>query len=219
MPPVEETKARLTVSAALIEREQAQRELAAARNRLAALWANPAPRFGRAAGDLERVPPLPAFETLAARIRDNPELARWATEIQRRQAGVEAERAKAVPDITVSGGISRFSVYNDNAYLVGISIPIPVFDQNRGGILEANRRLDKAADERRAVEIRLTTELSDAYQRAARERRERARCCGRTCCPARRARSTPPEGYQLGKFGFLEVLDAQRTLFAARAST
>jgi cobalt-zinc-cadmium efflux system outer membrane protein len=159
--PVEETKARLTVSAALIEREQARRELAAARTRLAALWANPAPRFGRAAGDLERVPPLPAFETLAARIRDNPELARWATEIQRRQAGVEAERAKAVPDITVSGGISRFSVYNDNAYLVGISIPIPVFDQNRGGILEANRRLDKAADEQRAVESRLTTELSE----------------------------------------------------------
>ena len=217
VPPVEETKARLTVSAALIEREQARRELAAARNRLAALWANPAPRFGRAAGDLERVPPLPAFETLAARIRDNPELARWATEIQRRQAGVEAERAKAVPDITVSGGISRFSVYNDNAYLVGISIPIPVFDQNRGGILEANRRLDKAADERRAVESRLTTELSDTYQRAAAIANEIETLRTDLLPGSQRAFDAATQGYQLGKFGFLDVLDAQRTLFQTRA--
>jgi cobalt-zinc-cadmium efflux system outer membrane protein len=215
--PVEETKARLTVSAALIEREQARRELAAARNRLAALWANPTPRFGRAAGDLERVPPLPAFETLAARIRDNPELARWATEIQRRQAGVEAERAKAVPDITVSGGISRFSVYNDNAYLVGISIPIPVFDQNRGGILEANRRLDKAADERRAVESRLATELSDTYQRAAAIANEIETLRTDLLPGSQRAFDAATQGYQLGKFGFLDVLDAQRTLFQSRA--
>ena len=215
--PVEETKARLTVSAALIEREQARRELAAARNRLAALWANPAPRFGRAAGDLERAPPLPAFETLAARIRDNPELARWATEIQRRQAGVEAERAKAVPDITVSGGISRFSVYNDNAYLVGISIPIPVFDQNRGGILEANRRLDKAADEQRAVESRLATELSDTYQRAAAVANEIETLRTDLLPGSQRAFDAATQGYQLGKFGFLDVLDAQRTLFQSRA--
>jgi cobalt-zinc-cadmium efflux system outer membrane protein len=215
--PVEETKARLTVSAALIEREQARRELAAARNRLAALWANPAPRFGRAAGDLERAPRLPAFETLAARIRDNPELARWSTEIQRRQASVDAERAKAVPDITVSGGISRFSVYNDNAYLVGVSIPIPVFDQNRGGILEANRRLDKAADERRAVESRLATELSDTYQRAAAIANEIETLRTDLLPGSQRAFDAATQGYQLGRFGFLDVLDAQRTLFQTRA--
>jgi len=214
--PVEETKARLTLSATLIEREQARRELAAARKRLAALWANPEPRFTRASGDLERVPPLPEFETLAARVRDNPELARWSTELQRRQAGVEAERAKAVPDITVTGGVSRFSVYNDNAYIVGISIPIPVFDQNRGGILEANRRLDKAADERRAVESRLLTDLSDAYQRAAAIAAEIETLRTDLLPGSQRAFDAATQGYQLGKFGFLDVLDAQRTFFQTR---
>jgi cobalt-zinc-cadmium efflux system outer membrane protein len=214
--PVEETKARLVLSTTLIEREQARRELAAVRKRLTALWANPEPRFERATGDLEAVPPLPSFETLAARIRGNPELARWNTEIQHRQAGLEVERAKAVPDITVSGGVSRFSVYNDNAYMVGISIPIPVFDQNRGGILAANRRLDKAADERRAVESRLLTDLSDAYQRAAAIANEIGTLRTDLLPGSQRAFDAATQGYQLGKFGFLDVLDAQRTLFQTR---
>jgi cobalt-zinc-cadmium efflux system outer membrane protein len=214
--PVEETKARLTLSATLVEREQARRELAAARKRLTALWSNPEPRFDRAAGDLESVPTLPAFETLAARVRDNPGLARWTTDVQRRQAGVEAERAKAVPDITVSGGVSRFSEFNDHAYIVGISIPIPVFDQNRGGILEANRRLDKAADERRAVESRLLAELSDAYQRTAAVANEIERLRTDLLPGSQSAFDAATQGYQLGKFGFLDVLDAQRTLFHVR---
>jgi cobalt-zinc-cadmium efflux system outer membrane protein len=215
VPPVEETKARLTVSAALIEREQARRELAAARNRLAAPG-EPRAALGRAAGDLERAPPLPAFETLAARIRDNPELARWATEIQRRQAGVEAERAKAVPDITVSGGISRFTVYNDNAYLVGISIPIPVFDQNRGGILEANRRLDKAADERRAVEPSPPPSCrTPAAPPRSRIEIETLRTDLLPCPQQRVRRGT--QGYQLGKFGFLDARRAAHAVPEPRA--
>ena len=81
----------------------------------------------------------------------NSALARWTSEVERRRASVEAERAKVGADVKLSAGVSRFSAYNDYAYLVGISLPIPVFDQNRGGILEANRRLDKTEEERRAV--------------------------------------------------------------------
>ena len=112
--------------------------------------------------------------------------------------------------------MTRFGVYNDTAYMVGISIPIPVFDQNRGGILEANRRLDKAADERRAVESRLLTELSDTYQRAAAIGNEIETLRAELLPGSQRAFDAATQGYQLGKFGFLDILDAQRTLFQTR---
>jgi len=214
--PVEETKARLALASVEVELEQAKRELIATRNALGALWGEPNPRFRKAIGDLAKPVPLPSYEALVERVRDNPELARWRSEISRRQARVEAERAKAVPDVTLSAGVARFSQFDDHAYMVGIAIPIPVFDRNRGGILEASQRLDKASDERRAVETRLLTELAQAYQRLAAIDKEILTLRTILLPGAQSAFDVATAGYQLGKFSFLDVLDAQRTLFQTR---
>ena len=215
--PVEETKAQLAHAAARVESEQAKRQLAAARQRLSAVWAVAAPRFSEAAGDLERLPILPPYEDLVERVRRNPELVRWDAEAARRRAGIDAERAKAVGDITVSAGVRRFSQFDDNALVLGLSIPLPIFDQNRGGILEANRRLDKALDEQRAAQSRLTVELAEVYQRLGAVGSEIDALRTSILPGARSAYDAATKGYQLGRFGILDVLDAQRTLFQARA--
>lgn len=215
--PVEETKARLASAAAQVELEQAKRELAAARNALGALWGNARPRFEIAVGDLERIAPLPAYEELAERLRDNPDLGRWSSETARRQAAVEAEKAKTVPDVTVTAGVSRFSQFNDDAYMVSISVPLPLFDRNQGGIMEASRRLDKATDERHAAEGRVLAELAQVYQRLAAIEGEIGILRTTLLPGAQSAYEAATRGYQLGKFGFLDVLDAQRTLFQTRS--
>ena len=215
--PIEETKARLALASAQVEYEQVKRQLAAARKRLAAMWNNPNPRFRGADADLEKFGALPDYERLVESVRNNPDLARWSSEIARRQANIEVERAKAVPDITVSAGWRRFSQFDDHAYIVGLSIPIPVFDQNRGGILEANRRLDKSMDEQRAAASRLQTELAQSFHRLSAIRSEIDMLRTSILPGARSAYDGVTKGYQLGKFGFLDVLDAQRTLFQARS--
>jgi len=214
--PVEETKARLAQASAEVELEQAGRERAAARSTLGALWGSRDPRFEIAEGDLETTVPLPAYEQLAERVRSNPELARWSSEIERRRAAVDGEKAKAVPDVTVTAGVSRFSQFDDRTYMVGISVPLPLFDTNRGGILEANRRLDKASDEQRAVESRLLAALAQVYQRLAAIDKEIATLRSVLLPGAQSAFDAATKGYQLGRFGYLDVLDAQRTLFQAR---
>lgn len=214
--PVEETKARLAQASAGVELEQARREVTAARRSLGALWASPDPRFERAVGDLERPLRLPAWDQLSGRVRNSPGLARWSSEVARRRAGVDVESAKAFPDVTVTAGVTRFSQFDDRAWSVGISLPLPLFDRNRGGVLEASRRLDKAGDEYRAEEGRLLAELSQAYERLAAVIRE-IEVLRATLLPgARSAFEAAARGYELGKFGFLDVLDAQRTLFQTR---
>lgn len=214
--PVEETKARLAQGSAEIELEQARREGMAARRTLGALWTSHDPRFEKAVGDLDRTLPLPSYEQLAERVRDNPELARWMSEIERRRAVVDGEKAKAIPDVTLTAGVTRFSQFDDRAYLVGISVPLPLFNSNHGGILEANRRLEKAADEQRAAESRVLTALSQAYQRLAAIDKEIVTLRSILLPGAQSAFDAATRGYQLGKFGFLDVLDAQRTLFQTR---
>ena len=214
--PVEETKARLTQASAEVEQEQARREAIAARNALGALWADPNPGFAKAVGDLEKTTALPAYEQLAQRVRDNPELARWSSEIERRRAGVDAEKAKTVPDVTLTAGVTRFSQFDDRAYVVGISLPLPLFNRNQGGILEASRRLDKASDESRAAESRVLTQLTRTYQRLAATDNEIRTLRAALLPGAQSAFEAAAKGYQLGKFGFLDVLDAQRTLFQTR---
>ena len=214
--PVEETKAQLTQGGAEVELEQAARERVAARSTLGALWGSHDPRFERAVGDLEKIVPLPAYERLAERVRNNPELARWSSEIERRRAGVDAAKAKAIPDVTVTAGVTRFNQFDDRAYRIGIAVPLPLFDRNQGGVLEANRRLDKAADEQRATESRLLAALAQAYQRLAAIDKEIATLRSILLPGAQSAFDAASKGYQLGKFGFLDVLDAQRTLFQTR---
>lgn len=214
--PVEETKARLAQATAEIELEQARREGLAARSALGALWGTPSPRFETVVGDLEKTVSLPAYEQLAERVRDNPELARWASETARRQAGVDTEKAKAVPNVTLSAGVKRFSQFDDRAFIVGISVPLPLFDRNRGGILEASRRLDKASDELHATQGRVMAELARTYQRVAAIEGEIKTLRNALLPGAQSAFDAAVKGYELGKFGFLDVLDAQRTFFQAR---
>lgn len=215
--PVEETRARLAFSSAEVELEQAKRQLIAARQNLSALWNDPAPRFDKAVGELGELVPLPPYEQILERARRNPDLARWSDEAARRRADLQAQRAKAVPDVTVSAGVARFSEFDDHAYTVGISVPIPLFDQNRGGILEASRRLDQAEDERRAAEARQIGELSQVYQRLTAIQNEIETLRTVLLPGAQSAFDAAAKGYQLGKFGFLDVLDAQRTLFQTRS--
>jgi outer membrane protein, heavy metal efflux system len=215
--PVEETRARLAFSSAQVELEQAKRQLVAARQSLSALWNDRNPRFDKAVGELGELVSLPPYEQLLERAQKNPDLARWSDEATRRRADLQAQRARAVPDVTVSAGVARFSEFNDHAYTVGISVPIPLFDQNRGGVLEASRRLDQAEDERRAAEARQLAGLAQIYQRLTAIQNEIETLRTVLLPGAQSAFDAAAKGYQLGKFGFLDVLDAQRTLFQTRS--
>ena len=215
--PVEETKAGVATASVLIDLTRTERELEAARKRLAATWGSTAPRFQRALGVIEAVFPIPTLERLMERLRQNPELARWATEIAERQAVIGLEETRAIPDLTASFGVRHFDDPGDDALVVGISLPLPVFNRNQGAILEAQRRLIKAEEERRAVEVRVATALSSAYQTLAGAHAETAALKAQVLPGAQSALEATSKGYRLGKFSLLDVLDAQRTLFGAKA--
>lgn len=214
--PVEETKARVAEASAKVELGQARVDLTAARKRLVTTWGSAQPRFSMAEGRTDQLPVLLSDEELAARLDKAPQLARARHEVERFTALAELARAKRIPDVTVSLGAKRAEELGRNQAVVGLSIPLPVFDRNQGGLLEALRRADKARDELHTAVLRLGAEVTGNHERLKALLMEAQTLHQEIVPGARSAYEAASKGYELGKFSFLDVLDAQRTFFQAR---
>ncbi|HYD81641.1 MAG TPA: TolC family protein [Paucimonas sp.] len=215
--PVEETKARVAESSVRLELQHAKLELAMARKRLAATWGNPAPRFERAEGQAEALPALPDPAALTQRLPQAPAIVRARAERDRREALARLESRRRIPDLTVSLGVKRSEELGRNRAIVGLSLPLPIFDQNRGNLLEARRRADKAREELSSAELLLDQEVHQAIGRLTLARQEVEVLQNDIVPAARQAMEAAAKGFEYGKFSFLDMLDAQRTLLAARS--
>lgn len=215
--PVEETRARVAESGVRVELGQAASELETARRRLAATWGSTTPGFDRAQDHMGELPSVPTLPELAQRLEQSPDLLRARMEVQRRQALAQVERSRRIPDPVVSIGAKRDEQLGRNQAIIGVSVPLPLFDRNQGNILEALRRTDKARDELTATEVRLHSELAQAYGRLSATRNEVSLLQKEVLPGAQSAYEATTKGFELGKFSFLEVLDAQRTFFQAQS--
>lgn len=215
--PVERTRAEVTVANFDVELSAARRDLAQTRARLAALWGATEPRFSGLAGNLDRLPVLADLPTLSARLAQNPALARYDDETDQRQAALTAARAVAVPDVTLS---PAYRHHNDppaaEVAVATVQVPLPLFDRNQGNIRAARVELAKVGPLRQAAAARLHAELADAYRGAVAARGEISLLETRVLPAARDTFRLLNEGYGLGKFNYLEILDARRTLASAR---
>jgi cobalt-zinc-cadmium efflux system outer membrane protein len=214
--PVEQTRAQVPLSAARIAQDRAHFALEAAHKELAALWSGKTANFKHAAGSLESIAPVPSREQLASLLEQNPDVARWESEEQQRSARLALERANAIPDLTLFAGGRNFQETDDNAFVAGVSIPLPLFDRNQGGIAAARSARSKAMEERRAARYQAVASLAAGY-RDLRGSFVEAKTLRELILPAAKESFEAANlGYREGKFGFLEVLDAQRTLFEVR---
>ncbi|MDR2549905.1 MAG: TolC family protein [Desulfobulbus sp.] len=216
--PLEGTKAGVALSETRIQLTRAQNELAAARSRLAASMGLETASFQRVSGKLETLAPIPSAEDLNAYLDRNPDIARWVKEKEQRDAALAMEKAKRIPDVTISGGMQYYADTDDSALLVGISVPLPLFDRNQGNIAEAEHRRAKAREESRSSRTKAVTTLSDAYRMLASSYAESKSLQDDIVPAAQKVFADTEEGFREGKFDFLELLDAQRTLFTAKES-
>lgn len=214
--PVEEKKASVILATNRIKLEQAKRGLRVARKLLAATWGSTSPNFEKVSGRLHVVKPIPTAEHLVHRISQNPNIVRWITEIEQRKAAVELEHAERISNLTLSAGVQSFNETNDNAFVLGVSMPLPIFNRNQGGILEAQHRLAKAGEGRKASEVQILTALAKKYQELSGAFSEVTALKNDVLPGAQSAFDAANEGFRQGKFSYLDVLDAQRILFEAR---
>lgn len=214
--PLKETKAKVALSIAQMQSERANQALQSARTQLSATWGAHTPAFQAVTGPFYEVPPVPHPNDLTARISQNPDIARWPAEKQKYFAALDLEKAKATSDLTLSGGLQQLNEGDDTAFILGLSIPIPMFDRNQAGIRRATYAMEKAEEVRKAVEINVHAALSEAARRLSTAFAEATVLTNDVLPGAKSAYDAAGQGYREGKFDYLDVLDAQRTLFEAK---
>jgi cobalt-zinc-cadmium efflux system outer membrane protein len=214
--PLEANRARVDVSREKLRVERERRNLEVARRELAALWGASDPSFTLAAADLFAVRPVPPADALEVHLSESPEFRRLDEELELRAAKLRSERALAWPDLTLTGGVKRIEELDLHAYLAGISIPLPIFDRNQGGVDEARVGILIAEQSRRAGEVRLRTGFFSAWQALDAAAKEAATLARSVLPAARGTFEASRDALREGKLGYLEVLLAQRTLFETR---
>ncbi|MES2985236.1 MAG: TolC family protein [Pseudomonadota bacterium] len=214
-PLIQKSKAEVTLATATFNVEQARQELSVARMQLATL-------LGRSQLT-ERLDTSSFFaveETAAPQadaIERTPDMLRLRLHEDRAKALLDIEQAGAIPDPVVSLGVRQLRQTNDHAFVVGVSIPLPVMHSNSGNIASASAEVTRTASDQQTARLGLLQRYAAAIS-ARRTAYVKATSYKTTVLPAaEQAFALSRQGYGAGKFQYLEVLDAQRTLFDARA--
>ena len=215
--PVEETRAQVAASTVKLDLIRAHSALVTARAKLAALWGNPAPCFAQVAGEMALLPELPPLASQRELLSQAPSMQVARAELAQRQAMAQVELSRRVPDVALTVGSKRSEELGRTQAVFGVSVPLPLFDRNQGAVLAAARRVDQARDGLAATASQLEAELVQAREEYASARAQALALQGEILPGAQSAYDAASTGFEYGKFGFLDVLDAQRTLLQAQS--
>ncbi|MBC3413058.1 TolC family protein [Pseudomonas sp. SWRI51] len=214
--PVEATRAQVQLAQAQAAVRRAQSGRSVAWQALARLTGNTESRFEQLDAASLSPGPAPRVEQLLARVEQSADWRLAAAQIEQGDASLGSARAQRIPNLTVSVGSQYSREDRERVNVVGLSMPLPLFDRNQGNVLAAARRADQARDLYTAVSLRLHSETRSAAEQWASAMQD-VQAYDRTILPsAQQAVDTATRGFEMGKFAFLDVLDAQRTLIEAR---
>ncbi len=158
-------------------------------------------------------PESPAAEDA---LKAGPDLRRQASLQGQAKARLDLEKANAIPNPRIDAGLTRIPSANGQALLVGVALPIPVLNANRGNIQRARSDVLRAEQESRQAELLLSSDLTRAQQQLENAYLQATTLKNNILPSAQKAFSLAREGYGLGRFPYLEVLDAQRSLFEVK---
>lgn len=199
-----------TLQAAL-ETRRAQHTVALAR--LSALAGAATPFTGVAESLLGRLDALPASGPVDPMQATTVTLAEAEREAAARAVAVQ--QRLAIPIVTAQLGVRQLRVASGPAVVAGVSVPLPLFDRNRGNVAAA--RADLQAAEARATIARLDAAGNVRAARAL------VAAADARAAAARRTLSTAEEGYRLGTIAYragksplIELIAASRARGDAR---
>jgi cobalt-zinc-cadmium efflux system outer membrane protein len=156
--------------------EQARTALVTARNQRLLAWRQLAATMGvplmpptALSGNVHRPLPKIDFEkALAHVLTEHTDVLTTATAIEKARLNLRLAQVTPYPDVTVGVSlINDLTAPGPSRLVTGVnvSVPVPIFDQNKGAIRQSQAVLLRANEEPHRVQMALTASFSDAYRR------------------------------------------------------
>nr|WP_315382396.1 TolC family protein [uncultured Sphingomonas sp.] len=145
-------------------------------------------------------------------------LAAARADVATAEAQVRLARSERVPDVTLSASARRLEATNDVAAVFGVSVPFPLFNNGKAAISQARARSDQTQALRQAAELDSAQAIASAQAEVANAATTARNASGPALASATEAARIARIGYREGKFGQLDLLDAERTLSETRTA-
>ncbi|MBX3129829.1 MAG: TolC family protein [Polyangiaceae bacterium] len=135
-----------------------------------------------------------------------------ALSVDARRGALEAARRERSLVPSIAAGVQSTTRDYGSALVVGVALPLPLFDRAQGPIAQASAEHHLASAEQRAVRATLTTQRARA-RHVLTKRREALLVFEREALPrAARIRELAEESYRDGQTSVLELMDALDTV-------
>ncbi len=216
LPEAEVLRAQASLARASVALKQAEQAVRRERLLLSAQWADPTPDFQTVQGDLYALPPSVPLSDLQSRLANNPDLLLLTSEIDVRSAELREARSNRRGDIEWSAGIRRLQESGDSAAVVGVSVPLGSGSRASGAIATATAQQAGAQQSRDSARIRLEAELTGLADEQQQAINELGTLRNEVIPALRRALKATGDGFEQGRYSYLELTLAQGELLDAQ---
>lgn len=152
-------------------------------------------------------------DTLSQLLRESPEVAEAYAEVARARAAVARACAEPIPDVSAQAMVQYDNSTEDAIAGAQVTLPLPLWNRNQGGIAKAHAELVAARRRLEAVERRLQHSLAEQFQRYETALARVEAFQGGILSRADENLKLTTEGYKAGELSFLDFLTVQRTYF------
>jgi len=215
-PNAELRRAKITLARKEIGLEHAEHELITSRLKLVTLWGETQTTFTTAEASLFKIEPAIPFETLEQRLERNPDLVRFATEKRLAAVSVQLAKSGSRSDIEIAGGLRHFNLSDDTGFVLSLNIPLGSSSRASSKVEEAELMSlrEPHVFEQRRLELYAT--LFEVHQEI-KHAIDAVTTLRESIIPqAELALQDYEKGYKAGRYSFLELSEAQRTLLDSR---
>jgi len=214
---LETERARAETAKARIEVETRRAEQRDAVRDVALCWGETEPTFDTLSDPFDAPPPaLPPLEALLVRAAANPDRLAAEARVSAAQAGVDIERSARMPNLEVSAGMRRFEASDDIGFVAGISVELPFYTRNMDGVRAAEAEAEAVRMETVSARLKAEAHIRQIYARLAAWDAKLLHLKNDAIPLAERALALVRQAHQQGKVGYLDVLEARRSLVETR---
>jgi cobalt-zinc-cadmium efflux system outer membrane protein len=213
----EQLRAEIPLEQARTELSGFQRELTTARQTLALLLGRPDLAEAPVSGALAETASLALLDQGPEQwLPSHPSVVAVKTSRDRAELELRRARLEPYPDVRIGVAGGRIGETGQSIIQMGLSIPLPIIDRSRGKKQEAQANVRIAEADQVAVEQRLLREWGTASKRFRTAVEQVANYRERILPKANEALRLVQSGFEQGKFGFIDLLDTQRTTAEVR---
>ncbi|ASK71474.1 TolC family protein [Klebsiella pneumoniae] len=205
------TRLELRLTRSQLELSSANNAIELGRAQLAAHWASQ-PDFGPVQGALATLPLLPSIAELQTSLLQSPTLTQFVTQTRLHETELQLAKAEQKADLRVSAGVRRIESLNDNALVLGVSMPWQLHDPSAGQRLAAQTQIELSSLQQQQLQTSLQLLVRQIYLELE-QLRQYSKVLQSTLLPqTHKLQQLSEQGYQQGQVDLFSLLAAEQEL-------